>query len=317
MPFQSQVNVTPAPAVAGDFASSNPRFSVDAGPGGLFAGPAGVTVGRFCWITNQAMDADNASSLVNSSGSGPVAGIVHREQQALITQFLAEASMVIAPGSQMGVMSGGDYWVKNEGTTQAVFGQKAYAAFTNGAVSFAATASAPTAVVTGSIAATTFSATGSIGTTPQGGSVLTVTAVTSGTIVAGALISGTGVTAGSQIVAQLTGTAGGIGTYAINFAEQTVASTTISGTYGTMTVTAVTSGVLVVGGVLTGTGVTAGTTITALGTGTGGTGTYITQNNTVVASTALTETTAVETKFIAMSSGAVGELVKISDHALG
>ena len=42
----------------------------------------------------------------------------------------------------------------------------------------------------------------------------------------------------------------------------------------TMTVSAVSSGTLAVGQVISGTGVTAGTTITALGTGTGGTGTY-------------------------------------------
>jgi parallel beta-helix repeat protein len=42
----------------------------------------------------------------------------------------------------------------------------------------------------------------------------------------------------------------------------------------TLTVTAVASGVLAVGQVLYGSGITAGTTITALGTGTGGTGTY-------------------------------------------
>ena len=57
----------------------------------------------------------------------------------------------------------------------------------------------------------------------------------------------------------------------------------------TMTVTAVTSGVLYVGMTLSGSGgggVTGGTTITALGTGTGGTGTY-----TVSASQSVTSTT--------------------------
>ena len=51
----------------------------------------------------------------------------------------------------------------------------------------------------------------------------------------------------------------------------------ITGT--TLTITAVTTGILAVGTLITGTGVTAGTKITALGTGTGGTGTYTVNNS--------------------------------------
>ena len=69
-----------------------------------------------------------------------------------------------------------------------------------------------TAVVTGSIATTT----------------LTVSAVTSGALLPGMTITGTGVTAGTYIVVQLTGTLGGTGTYTVS-ASQTVASTTITG----------------------------------------------------------------------------------------
>ncbi len=98
---------------------------------------------------------------------------------------------------------------------------------------------------------------------------------------------GTGVTAGTQIQNQLTGTAGGIGTYALNTA-QTVASIALTATWGTMTVTAVTSGVLAVGQTLSGTGVTAGTLIWALGTGTGGTGTYFVSPSQTTASTSIT-----------------------------
>jgi hypothetical protein len=56
----------------------------------------------------------------------------------------------------------------------------------------------------------------------------------------------------------------------------------------TLTVSAVTSGVLGVGSQITGTGVTAGTFITALGTGLGGTGTYTVNNSQTVASTTIT-----------------------------
>ena len=58
---------------------------------------------------------------------------------------------------------------------------------------------------------------------------MTVTAVTSGVLEAGMQISGTGVTAGTHIVTQLTGTAGSTGTYQVSV-SQTVASTTITGT---------------------------------------------------------------------------------------
>ncbi len=60
----------------------------------------------------------------------------------------------------------------------------------------------------------------------------------------------------------------------------------IAGT--TMTVSAVISGAYAVGQVISGTGVTAGTSITALGTGTGGIGTYTVSQSQTVASTTIT-----------------------------
>jgi hypothetical protein len=312
MPFQSQVNTVPAPAVAGDFASYNPRDTVLAGPGGLVAGSAGVTVGNFAWWSASAIDQDSAPQIVNSFGSGPVTGFVHRNQQALITTYLAETSLTIPAGFPVTLFASGDFWVKNSGTTEATVGMNAYANYSNGAVTFAAAGSVSSASVTGAIAASTASVTGSIS-----GDVMTVTAVGSGTLVVGGILSGTGVATGTQIVSQLTGTAGGIGTYSVSIPEQTVASTTISETYGTLTVSAVSSGTLGVGDALSGTGVTTGTTITALGTGTGGTGTYIVSPSQTASSTTITAGTSVQTKWVAMSAGAPGELVKISSHLLG
>ena len=119
---------------------------------------------------------------------------------------------------------------------------------------------------------------------------MTVSAVGSGTIAVGQLISGTGVTSGTTITALGTGT-GSTGTYTVS-ASQTVASTTItSNVAGTvLTVTAVASGTLAVGAVLTGTGVSSGTTITALGSGTGGVGTYVVSKSQLVASTSISAT---------------------------
>jgi hypothetical protein len=60
----------------------------------------------------------------------------------------------------------------------------------------------------------------------------------------------------------------------------------------TLTVTAVTSGVLSVGQTISGSGITAGTKITALGTGKGGTGTYTVDTSQTAASTTVTATSA-------------------------
>lgn len=68
--------------------------------------------------------------------------------------------------------------------------------------------------------------------------------------------------------------------------SQAIVTASIAG--NTMTVSGVTSGTLYVGQTISGTGVTSGTTITALGTGTGGTGTYTVSASQTVASTTIT-----------------------------
>lgn len=65
-----------------------------------------------------------------------------------------------------------------------------------------------------------------------------------------------------------------------------VVTGSISGT--TLTVSAVTTGVIRVGTPISGTGVTAGTTVTAYGTGTGGAGTYTVSASQTVSSTTIT-----------------------------
>lgn len=307
------VNATLAPAVAGDFASRNPRATLPAGPGGLVAGPAGVTIANFAWVSYTYNDADYAPAAVNSFGYGQVGGFIAREQQGLITAYLADAANVIPGGMPVTLYVEGDFWVKNSTATSAQVGMKAYANYASGAVTFAATGTAPTISATGSsIAAATSSSTGSIS-----GNVLTLTAVGSGTIYPGTTISGTSVATGTVIVSQLSGTPGGVGTYAVSIPEQTVASTTISGTYGTLTVGTTAATTWGPGQLLSGTNVVAGTYIYAFISGSGGAGTYAVNNNTVVASTTITAATAVETKWYAMSSGATGELVKISSWPMG
>ena len=65
--------------------------------------------------------------------------------------------------------------------------------------------------------------TGSITTTT-----LTVTALANGSIIAGQVLTGVGITVGTSIVAQLTGPVGGIGTYSVS-AAQVVGSISING----------------------------------------------------------------------------------------
>ena len=98
----------------------------------------------------------------------------------------------------------------------------------------------------------------------------------------------------------------------LSIGGQTVASGTVVGSYGILTIGTAT-GTFVVGDVLTGTGVVTGTQITQNLTGTGTTGgTMVVSDATVVSSTTITASTAVETKWVATSSGPNGAIVKIS-----
>lgn len=315
--WQTGVNTVPAPGVVGDFCDTNPRYSVDAGPGGFVAGSQGVVVGLFAWASYQGIDPNNAPTILNNFSIAGVAptGFVAREQQGLITTYLTPNGLTIPQGFPVTAFSGGGFWVKNDGTTAALVGQKCFAQFGTGKAEFHATGSTGSASFTGSIAAgASGNFTGSVF-----GNTLTVTVAPATPLVVGAVVAGTvggsGVVAGSQIVAQLSGTIGGVGTYALNIPEQFVTSGTLTASWGVLTVSAVSSGAIALGEVVSGTGVTtAGTAVTALGTGTGQTGTYIVNNTQTVVSGAMTTGTIVETRFTATSSGQPGELIKISDR---
>lgn len=309
---QSSVNVQPAVGVVGDFASANPRFTQLAGPGGIVAGPSGLVIGRFAWLSSSQIDGDGAPAAANNSGTGPVAGFVGRAQQGLITTYLSAYGMTIPAGFQATLFSGGDFWAVNAGATQALPGQKAYASFVDGSVTFAATGSPTTASATLSTIAAGTAATGT-GTIQ--GNVLTVTGVTN-TIYAGAVVTGTGVATGTTIVSQLTGTAGGAGTYAVDIPEQAVTSTALTitpyvldTTGGTVTGTiAVNSIIQSAGGTVTGTVV--GRSVTAAYT----TGVWVvaTKGSTVTSGTVVLASN-VETSWSCRSSGLAGEIVKIAN----
>jgi hypothetical protein len=328
--FQQQVSVQPAPGVAGDFCSNNPRFTVDAGPGGLVAGPNGCTIGGFAWF-NGPVDPDGTPTQVSSNWNGwplsgwtsaqapnQVAGFVGRNQQGLITTYLSDASMVIPQGFPMFLYSGGDFWVKNTGTVQALPGMKAYANLATGAVAFNTTGNAPGgASGTGPIIVLNATFTASIT-----GNLMTVTAITSGggNIQPGMTLAGTAggtIASSSQITSQVSGSVGGTGVYVINIPEQTYTSGSITGSIGQLSIGTLTSGTFGVGQILNGTGVAANTVITALAGATGGTGLYWVAPAQIMSSSPVNTTGFVETKWMAASSGLTGEIVKITSHVYG
>ena len=187
--------------------------------------------------------------------------------------------------------------------------QAALAAFL-GAVLPGLSGAAP-AVFVGAIAGTTLTITALPGKIPAG---------IQGTIIPFAPVLGPGVAPGTSIVAQLSGSTGGVGTYEVSISQTLDAATMSTGVTviagqanraaepanpyfvvmtpirsprlatnldgnadvkfsgsiagNTMTVTVVDTGTIKVGSTVFGTGVASNTTIQALGTGTGGTGTY-------------------------------------------
>lgn len=296
--FQSSVNTEIPFAVAGDFASSNPRASVLAGPGGLIAGAGGVVVGKFAWV-----DSDGKTTYSHGTAATAPTGFVHREQQALISTYLAESSMVVPQGFMVTLHNEGDFWAINAGPAALSINDAIYANYATGDVAQAAAANAS---ATGSIGAT-FTATGT-------GTSLAVTAVT-GLISIGDTIAGTGVPAGTTIVAQVSGTTGGAGTYTTSVAT-TASAATVTAFGDKLNITAVSSGTLEVGESVTGTGVPAGAVIDSqLSGAVGGVGVYVISvpATAYAASTAITSVGGVvATGWKAKSAADVGELVKIS-----
>ncbi len=202
MPFQTSVNTDPAPAVEGDFASANPRASMLAGPGQLIAGVGGVTVGRFARAKNSDGTVTNADT-----GLASRIGFVHRNQPALITVWLGEASMLVNRGLEVTLFDAGDFWARF--AAGATIGQKVFANYADGSAIAGTDGSPPVgAVVTASTATNT---------------TLTVTGVTSGVLAVGQPVSGAGIPAGAYITALGTGT-GGVGTYTLSAATTATAA---------------------------------------------------------------------------------------------
>lgn len=208
MGFQTQVNLQPGVGQAGDFASANLRTTVDAGPGGFVsaAAPRLVVVGNFAWgcqlpaggaaaeVTGGTVSAEGMQAFGNFYGDASCEiGFVHREAELPIITFLADNTSVYQAGLIISLYNEGDFWAKF--TAGASVGQKVFANYKDGSPYAAATgASTQTASVTAALANT---------------GVLTVSAVGSGVI----NIGDVALAGGYAVLQQLSGTAGGVGTY--------------------------------------------------------------------------------------------------------
>lgn len=316
--FQTFTQNLQAPGQAGDFASANPRATALSsqayGVTGFVAGPSGLTIGLFAWL-------DAATYRVASNnGPGAPSGFVHRAAEALIATYLNAYGYTIPAGMMVGnVFIEGDFFVVNNGTNLATPGMKAYANNSNGQATFAATG-APTSAGT-STASTISAQTGSSAASTIADDIFTTGPSVTGTLVAGGVLSGTGVAPGTVIQSQVTpllaGEAlGGIGRYIVSPRDQTVASTTISETYGLLTIGGTVVSGFAVGQTISGTNVTVGSTITGAGVGVGGAGTYYTQTQTA-ASAAINSVSNTETSWYCRSFGQPGDVVKISSISKG
>ena len=128
------------------FAIITRSATVDAGPGGLVAGPAGVVVGNFVWTDDRtrtglpALDPNDAPKIVRniSQTSRSPLGIIHREQQGLITNYLGGTEHAGSGGFPVTVHQAGGFFVKNTGAARATLGMKAFANLADGTIQFAA-----------------------------------------------------------------------------------------------------------------------------------------------------------------------------------
>lgn len=222
MGFQTQVNLQPGVGQAGDFASANLRATVNAGPGGFVtaAAPRLVVVGNFAWGCQLAAgDAAGEVSGLTTNVEGQLAfgnfygdagceiGFVHREAELPMYQYLAATTYAYVQGLIISLYNEGDFWASF--AAGASVGQKVFANYKDGSVYAAATGtSTQTASVTAALANT---------------GVLTVSAVGSGTV----NIGDVALADGFAVLQQLSGTAGGVGTYLTSLTGTTIGSGTV------------------------------------------------------------------------------------------
>jgi hypothetical protein len=252
--FQATIQDYQAPAVQGDFASTNPFSSVLAGPGALIAPAGGLIVGNFAWV-------GPLGQVSQSFVAGYQLGFCGRNEQALIVEYLGQATLLIPAGFMVNLLNAGDFWALFPGG--ATVGGYVFADPNDGTPLYSASTSAPTLGTATAQSGSTISS----ATTTASSAVLTVTTVTNGNLFPGDVVSDTGtpgtyITAGTTILNQLTGTPGKAGTYTMSAVSASAgAAFAAKTTSNQMLVTAIADGSLNVGDVFSGTDVIAGSAI--------------------------------------------------------
>lgn len=216
--FQQHVNREPAPGVEGDFAGNNPKASALSPVAGGFkvAAAQTVRVGYFAWGALDGLVYSSAAAAAGAGGGVAAVGFVARqpnEPSALITAFLAESIMTLQAGTPCTLMEGGDYWANfPAGAAQNV---AVFATAATGAPTTTAGGNTATPFKTASVAKANAVSDANTVIAAQTG-IMTLSAPASGVYEAGQRVTGVGVPANTYITAQLTGGAGGAGTYQTN-----------------------------------------------------------------------------------------------------
>ncbi len=317
---QTSVNITQAPAVAGDFASVNPMHAAMTPDEGSFqAGSSGCTIALWAWL-------DATGYYLNNYGSGTPTAFMARTQEALITTYLSSYGNTIPAGFMAGnAFDKGDFWVNNSGSTQAQNGMKAYANLQTGQTTFNWTGNTTTCETasSASISNSTVSAATLTGSITNG--VLTASSVTN-TIYPGAILTGggSGFITGTYVGEQLSGTSGGAGTYAVLPSEQSIVSASLTATVSVLSGGTMQSGTIAVGNtIVTGGGTTAATSgvilgMTVMANVTANEWSLAPAQGQTTAGTLTSGTvylaTNVETDWYARSTGNQNELVKITNY---
>jgi len=261
--FQDIVNNQPAPAESGDFYGTNPRVITIGGPGEYVAPAGGLTVGNFCWVNpdtgavSQSYVAGWQLAFLKRGNNAVITAFLapatYTVQTGLPLDLFAQGDFWTlfaggaTPGQQVYADEGTGAALSGP-TNTASFTASIGASFTGVIASNVLTASAVTglltpgdlingtSVVNAVLGAQLTGTSGGAGTytcvhadqTSEAmtgtSTVLDVTVVASGTINVGDVIVGSGITTGTAITGQLSGTAGGVGTYSLSGAGQHVAT---------------------------------------------------------------------------------------------
>ena len=133
MPFQTSVYQQPEVGVAGSRASMNPVSVISR------IAQSVVTIAAFVW---PGTDTDNQ---VQNTGTGKPLGLAVRDQNGIITGYLAEASMQVPAGFPVEVAEQGEWFAKS--ANAATLGQKVFATLADGTLQFGAAG----ATITGAV----------------------------------------------------------------------------------------------------------------------------------------------------------------------